>query len=748
MTTVNTSSEVINIDDYTWQDATFLWERENANWLTYSCISFSLDVGEPISFSDSFRQSVSQSHSEELLLSDDFKPVVVYNRTFEETMKITLKDILEAIPATFTRSSTAYKQDGSVVNANVPRFEADGVMVEEGTTNLVPNPNFSNWTGELPANWTKNTISAVEKTQGIYAGTNAIKVANTTSGYLNASVVTVSANTAYTVSAITKGGAGAVRFGILVGYYTSGNVFISKSYIATTQLISTDWSKKQFQITTPAAAAVVSIGFWIHTTVADNPAYIDYVQLEAKPYATSFHPTTRTAESLAIPASAIPVSEGTIEFDVVMSVLKSCKLFYAHDSNSKDLSIGTTNTGRVTVQHFQTETGISSYLATNAKYRIGFKYDANSISLFINGVITYQRDVTGVHASFLYAFLGSLSASVYQANALFSNLRISNKARSDEELANTGALSVDEYTTYFAPLNGSLDAEYGVVSVVQRADFYSAIDEDFSLSDGIRGDFSHSLSESICLSDFIKSSFLANVYEDFLLSDSFGSQFSKKHFDSFVLSDNARYSLSSKYPELFALSDSISSLSDFRRLYSENLLISDSLFGSFGSNFYDDFSLSDSFIRGIDFALGNLGIKTTDLDLTSFLSSFDTPFGYSPFQEFIVGEYEYDQAIFRTTISSLNHSVNTAINKLDIHVDIPDTVDRGTAVLFAENTFVSFNKTYYTKPEVNVNINGGISGEVRIPHVTEITLTGFYVELRDLTNSLVSGQISWTSNGY
>ena len=39
--------------------------------------------------------------------------------------------------AKFSRGSTAYKQDGSVVAAGVPRFESNGVMVEEGTTNLV-----------------------------------------------------------------------------------------------------------------------------------------------------------------------------------------------------------------------------------------------------------------------------------------------------------------------------------------------------------------------------------------------------------------------------------------------------------------------------------------------------------------------------------------------------------------------------------------------------------------------------------
>ena len=48
--------------------------------------------------------------------------------------------------ATFIRSSTAYKQDGTQVANNIPRYEdgkfGQALMIEEATTNLIGNPSF------------------------------------------------------------------------------------------------------------------------------------------------------------------------------------------------------------------------------------------------------------------------------------------------------------------------------------------------------------------------------------------------------------------------------------------------------------------------------------------------------------------------------------------------------------------------------------------------------------------------------
>ena len=272
--------------------------------------------------------------------------------------------------------------------------------------------------------------------------------------------------------------------------------------------------------------------------------------------------------------------------------------------------------------------------------------------------------------------------------------------------------------------------------------------DDLIFSDSYKVNFGLKSSINVSLSDVVKTNLTKKIADSFLLSDTYKPTFTKKLYDDLLLSDSYRTQFVNKFPELFNFSDTLNNLCDFKRTYYDDFLLSDSLKKTISKRFYDDMLFSDSFKRGFDFSISNFGIKTSDLTIDSFTESFNVPFGYSPFQEFLVGEYDYQKAIVRTTIISQDNTSNIGINKLDIHVDIPDTLDRGTAVIPASNTFVPYHKTYYTKPEVQVNINGGVSGQVMVPHVTDITTAGFYIELRDLSNVLVSGQISWTSNGY
>ena len=50
-----------------------------------------------------------------------------------------------------------------------------------------------------------------------------------------------------------------------------------------------------------------------------------------------------------------------------------------------------------------------------------------------------------------------------------------------------------------------------------------------------------------------------------------------------------------------------------------------------------------------------------------------------------------------------------------IHVDIDDVKDRGAADIPAEETKVYFNRTYYTTPDVVVNVCGWTEEKQDIP---------------------------------
>lgn len=74
-------------------------------------------------------------------------------------LKMPKQKVLNTINSTFSRNSIAYNADGTQVQAG--RF-GNGVMVEEGTTNLVPNGNFTNGT----TGWINNqntTLSVIQE---------------------------------------------------------------------------------------------------------------------------------------------------------------------------------------------------------------------------------------------------------------------------------------------------------------------------------------------------------------------------------------------------------------------------------------------------------------------------------------------------------------------------------------------------------------------------------------------------------
>lgn len=151
--------------------------------------------------------------------------------------------------------------------------------------------------------------------------------------------------------------------------------------------------------------------------------------------------------------------------------------------------------------------------------------------------------------------------------------------------------------------------------------------------------------------------------------------------------------------------------------------------------------------------LSDIRFEKHGMSLADFTSSIERPSGYNVFSEFKVGEYEYQDAMYRLVIKKSNLVANPLVYDYKIHVDIDDVKDRGTAVIPAEETKVYFNRNYYTEPEVVVNVVSGTEGEIIIPFITETDGEDdrgryFKVVLKNAAGTIVAGTISWNSNGY
>lgn len=144
----------------------------------------------------------------------------------------------------------------------------------------------------------------------------------------------------------------------------------------------------------------------------------------------------------------------------------------------------------------------------------------------------------------------------------------------------------------------------------------------------------------------------------------------------------------------------------------------------------------------------DLAIQEADLSFVNFQDLFDNtePIGYEPFIPFMTGDHEYLRAMIRLKVTGDGISV-PIINTLKAQVDLPDVFDAGFTVVSGSGTAnVTFVRNFYIPPEVICTIKGGTVFVV--PIVSNITRTGFTVELRDSNGNPIAGTVTWSAHGY
>lgn len=166
-------------------------------------------------------------------------------------------------------------------------------------------------------------------------------------------------------------------------------------------------------------------------------------------------------------------------------------------------------------------------------------------------------------------------------------------------------------------------------------------------------------------------------------------------------------------------------------------------------------AIRDTMFRAADAVLGDVAVKKTALDLEAFKILVNQPSGYEHFIPYVVGEYEYQKALVRLSVEAGSSGAEPAIYDAVIHVDIDDTVDRGTTAITdaSKATRIYFRKHFYTRPEVTVTLySGNTKDGVITPNIISIDTDdeGFYfeVELLKESGTRTIGTISWQAAGY
>ena len=191
------------------------------------------------------------------------------------------------------------------------------------------------------------------------------------------------------------------------------------------------------------------------------------------------------------------------------------------------------------------------------------------------------------------------------------------------------------------------------------------------------------------------------------------------------------------------------------RTFTEKASLYEHMRRDIGGGYSEAVSVDDRFLRALNGIIEEITLKKGGMTAADFQQLVNQPTGYERFIPYIVGEYEYQKALVRLAVTPGSFGAEPAVYNVVVHVDIDDTVDRGTTVITDTSapTTVHFSKHYYTKPEVTVTLHGGNTSDgVITPNVVEIDkdADGYYfkVELLKQDGTRAAGSITWQSVGY
>jgi hypothetical protein len=315
------------------------------------------------------------------------------------------------------------------------------VMVEEGTDNIQPDPDFADgMTGKETWDWGGGGV--VTASDGICTMDNA----DSASTLALIVPVSITADTgAHTVSIKCRSANGedaAVEVYMGVSYKSLGVAPASGEWV----VLSATYNDGEYT-TNPRQ----------HTRIwPGKKIQLDWIQVEKKPYATSFTPGTRSPETLTIPTEGVlNPQEGTVECWVMLNEVESERTIF----DAGGLEVYITNSKLGLQYDEETLEGVTS-LEAGTWYAIAWKWSNSGVILLLNGETEASSDDAPILLFSENVYIGSKSDGTLQLNGLIDGLRISSRARTTEEILaayqSGQPLQKDEYTTYLMPFNGSI----------------------------------------------------------------------------------------------------------------------------------------------------------------------------------------------------------------------------------------------------------------------------------------------------
>lgn len=380
----------------------------------------------------------------------------------------------------FERNSTAFDEEGNLYLPHNARFQqgkfGKAIMVEEGTTNLNSDPFFKTGvSGWGKGSWT--TLEWLSSEYNPFSKQNGVMrlYDNDGTNRLCLKVVSIS-NTPHTVSVllkILKGNINRINVGGTINYTDSTYTDYTWNNSNTTRydmsaIFGQGVYKLVATITPNSSKTIRNYQIRIsHNDAVETELFVYAVQLEPKPYNTSFIDGTRSPEIVTIPVNTISPTGGQWDHYVYVNDMarrqvagQTPTLFHiprqdggmgirvCHAEDTANWKLQTMDdTNNIT------EAEAPDTLTPDGWHRFTVKWTEAEAKLLIDGVVAgtiANPALPSVFAS--EAYIGSYDGQKDFLNTLHDDIRVSSIARTDaDDLADYQAdqpLPTDQYTIY------------------------------------------------------------------------------------------------------------------------------------------------------------------------------------------------------------------------------------------------------------------------------------------------------------
>lgn len=397
--------------------------------------------------------------------------------------------------AVYNRALTADEVDENH-RAGLDPATVGGILIEEGTTNLLTanqaslETDTTGWAAQYGGTVARSTTRAWHGAASLAltrtGGTTGTMAAWTSQGTAG---TPVSASTAYTAQVrVFSPAARTVNLEFL--WYDAAGALITGQPSTSVTSVASAWARLTLTATSPASAAFAAIRVTVVDALDAEVHYFDGAQVEAKGYATSWHPggATRNEDvlTLTVATHGLAQSAGSVEVDI--NVTQSLLDKWATGADAR--LVGITRSGMIqsALTIWRSGTNLVYYVTdaagnvgqvaeplsniTAGIHRFVVTWNGSALAAYRNGA--QVGTATTISTSGLDA-LGTMWVGAGINNTLWSNtptlgIRLSRHARTAAELADwTALLTADEGTTYLNTFDGDLEGQWGATSTINRS---------------------------------------------------------------------------------------------------------------------------------------------------------------------------------------------------------------------------------------------------------------------------------------